>query len=45
MRLLGLARELWVVFRLLGEFRLLGDDLGLEEETEPVVLFVLICLS
>jgi len=38
-RLLGLARELWV------EFRLLGDDLGLVEETEPVVLFVLICLS
>jgi len=34
-----------VLFRLLGEFKLLGDDFGLVEETELEALFVLFCLS
>ena len=34
-----------MLFRLLGEFKLLGDDFGLVEETEPEALLALFCLS
>ena len=34
-----------MLFRLLGEFILLGDDLGLVEDREPLGLFALFCLS
>lgn len=34
-----------MLFKLRGEFILLGEDLGLVDETEPLVLFALFCLS